>query len=433
MLRHVRWKFGVVALLGFAACTDRSTSTASVSGANQLSASLVSQPGQIVASGIAQALANPAIRLSVLQAFRSSPWVEHKLVLQQFITTPAGIELVAAAASARGVSGAEFTNLINALPLLDFYVASRTERLSWRGENAVGVALATSMSVAPSWAFTSDGRTVPYASARAAGRVLMLLHPAEAKGRRMQRQAAVVGTTIQDSDDGDIGVQFIQKLVDGDTVVYDLLKNASGRWAVMEADGRPGKELATAVRERAAAARLARRVAKEPEILADECSPDPIIPCDPGGGTGGGNPTGPGYQPPTNVTRIQTRDVCDNGFCETGNEFEFRATARNSNNLVVAQGTARITGVPCCSIAGAAWWGSVPMLFTTIAYGVTITVDVVETDSFPSPDDDFDPDPVLAVAADNGRRFQAGPDRYNEQCVDAPTNPCKALAVDFAW
>jgi hypothetical protein len=431
MLKHARRKLGVVALLGFGACSDNTSSTATVVGEGEFTARLAKQPGQEVAAGIASALANPAVRRSVLQAFRSSPWVEHKLVLQQFIATSAGTELVAAAASARGVTAAEFANLISALPLLDFYVPSRAERLSWRGENTVGVSLSTSMNVMPSWAHTSDGKAIRFASAHAVGRVLFLLHPAEAKGRRMQRQAALVGSTIQDGDDGDVGVQFIHKLGVGDSVVYDLQQNAGGKWAIMDADGRPGKELATVVRERVAAARLDGRISKEPRFRADECDPYPIIPCDNSGGTGGGNPIGPGYQQPTNVTRIQTRDVCDLE-CGAGNEFEFRASALNANNVVVMQGTARITGVECCAIAGAAWTGSVPMLYTTVASGVTIRVSIVETDQW-NPDDNFDPDPVLAVAGDNGRRFQAGPSRSGYACIDAPSNPCLALAVDFGW
>jgi hypothetical protein len=108
MLRRARRKLGVVALLGLGACSEVPTSTASAAIGRPLSASLA-EPGQEVASGIAQAMASPAIRRSVLQAFRASPWVEHKLVLQQFITTPAGRELVAAAATARGATAAELS------------------------------------------------------------------------------------------------------------------------------------------------------------------------------------------------------------------------------------------------------------------------------------------------------------------------------------
>ena len=419
MLRSAQWKFGVVAFLGFSACSEGPPPTASTANWRSLSAAVAEQPGQDVALGIAQALANPTIRLSVLQAFRGSPWVEHKLVLQQFIATTAGMEMVAAAATARGVTAAEFTNQINALPLLDFYVPSRSERLSWSGDNTVGVALSTSMKVVPTSAYISAGTAIPFASAHAMGRVLVLLHPAEAKGRRMQRQAALVGSKIQDSDDGDIGVQFIQKLGNGDSVVYDLKKNASGAWVTMQPDGSAGKELAIAVAERAAAAQRVRQASiSGPQFLCgDEC----------GGGPGGGNPP-----PSTNVTRIQTRGVCDMD-CSAGNEFEFRAKAySNSTNALVTQGTARITGVQCCSYIGAAWSGSMPMILTTIASGVYIDVDVVETDSF-SPDDNFDPNPVLRYTSDQGRRFDIGDPRYPPDCADTQSSVCRELSVDFNW
>ncbi len=199
----------------------------------------------------------------------------------------------------------------------------------------------------------------------------------------------------------------------------------------MEADGSPGKVLAIAMQERERAARATGRKVKEPTFALSECSPDPIIPCEPEGGGGSGG--GPPQSAWTNVTRIQTRDVCD-WECGPPNEFEFRARAYNANNVLVAQGTARIIGVDCCSEGGAAWIGSFPMIYTTVAYGVTIHVDVVETDIWPNPDDNFDPNPVLAVSTDNGRRFQIGPvDRYNLTCAGAPTNPCTQLAVDFGW
>src|SRR3712207_7281025 len=42
--------------------------------------------------------------------------------------------------------------------------------------------------------------------------VLMLLHPAEPKGIRMDRQPAVRGAVIQDANDGEIGVTYVDVL-----------------------------------------------------------------------------------------------------------------------------------------------------------------------------------------------------------------------------
>ncbi|MEO7995842.1 MAG: hypothetical protein ABI852_00285 [Gemmatimonadaceae bacterium] len=422
MMQRAKLKFGLVALLGLGACSEGSKPTASAEIDRPLSANVAEQPGQEVALGIAQALTDPTLRLSVLQAFRASPWVEHKLVLQQFIATTAGRELVTAAATARGVTAAEFTNQINALPLLDFYVPSRVERLSWSGDNVVGVALSTSMQVVPTSAYLSDGKAIDFASAHKAGRVLILLHPAEAKGRRMQRQAALMGSKIQDSDDGDVGVQFIQKLSNGDTVVYDLRKNASGNWAILEPNGSAGKELAIAMQERAAAATQSGRPFQTPSL----------IPC---GEEGGGDCTGGGGGTPayTNVVFVGTHEVCDMD-CTASNEFEFRAVAyTNGTTTPVLQGTARITGVDSGYIYYYPWSGSVPMIATTIASGVFIEVKVVETDPWPNPDDTFDPNPALHVLADKNKTFYIGDNRATTGLCSLSEPVCKELQVIFSW
>lgn len=420
MRRKAKWTLGVVAVFGLGACSESPPPTASAEIGSTLSSNLAEQPGEEIASGIAQALANPTIRLSVLQAFRASPWVEHKLVLQQFITTAAGQELVAAVATTRGITAAQFTGKIHALPPLDFYVPSRTERLSWSGENTVGVALSTSMRVVPTSAHTSDGGTIPFASAHDAGRVLILLHPSEAKGRRMQRQAALVGSRIQDGDDGDIAVQFIQKLRSGDTVVYDLKKTDNGKWVTMQADGSTGKELAIAVQERA---RQAGRSMGESEFLS-ECDEQVMEDC--GGGGGGG---GSSY---TNVTYIKTRSVCDMD-CTASNEFEFRAKAYNNiSNALVLQGTARITGVESGFITPDTWIDAAPMIATTTASGVWIDVNVVETDPWPNPDDNFDPNPALHSVSDKNTYFHIGDNRPWSFCTSGEP-VCRELSVSFNW
>lgn len=304
----------VAALVVISACAESTSVATGVEAIHVIDERFESRPGQEVAAGIASAMGDASIRVSVLQAFRASDWVEHKLVLQDFVTTPAGKALVALAARSRGVTAAEFSALINSLPLLDFYVPSREERLSWTGNNNVSVALSLAMNAVPASAYTSDGTTIPYSSSHEAGRVLVLLHPAEAKGRRMKRQAASEGATIQDTDDGDIGVQYIQSLGNGDSVVYDLQRTATGKWVVMKADGSHGRELAIEVRNRAAGTR------------GVESSPAPCEnteeSCEGGGGNGGGY----GSPPSTNGVRIQARGVCDMD-CNAGNEFEFRAKA----------------------------------------------------------------------------------------------------------
>ena len=187
MLTHAQLKCGVVALLGLMACSEGPPPTAGVSLATSPAVVETNDPSQSVALGIAHALANPSVRVALLKALRESPWVEHKLVLQEFIATPRGAVLAVAAAQARGMSAAAFVAQVNALPLLDFYVSSRADRLRWKGDGALGVALSTASAAAPPFAYTPDGAAIPYASARDGGRVVVVLHPAEAKGRPMQK------------------------------------------------------------------------------------------------------------------------------------------------------------------------------------------------------------------------------------------------------
>ena len=260
--------------------------------------------GDDVASGISSALQSSDIRSRVLRAFRASPYVEHKLVLQEFVQTPLGRQVVEAAASALGISEASLDAKINALPLLDFYVLGRTARKSWQGEDVLAVALTTDMRASPPKAFTSTG-PISYAQARA-NNVVLLLQPAELKGFRANPQTVSDGGVIQDQNDGEIGVQVIRYFANGDSVVIDYQKDASGNWVPWN---RSGLSL---------------------HFLVD---------CGEFCGGGGGSP-----QPSTNVVYIMTRSVCDMD-CFGGNEFEFRAKERAADGSVISTGTARITGV----------------------------------------------------------------------------------------
>jgi hypothetical protein len=150
---------------------------------------------------------------------------------------------VARAATYAATSPEALAARIDSLPALDFYVVSRADRRSWRGEDVLHVALTTTMRALPTVAYRSDGEAVPYANARTSGGVVVLLHPAESKGRRARPQAAPDGPTIQDADDGDVGVQYIQRLANGDSVVHDLRQSATGRWMTWPRDGAPGQPL----------------------------------------------------------------------------------------------------------------------------------------------------------------------------------------------
>lgn len=412
----------VAAILAFAAATACSESTGGVTGSVSDVAAVASISGsrdQALAVDIARAFETSSVRSSSLRALRASPWVEHKLVLQEFVRSSLGTPLVTELARLRGVSVESVIAEINSLPLLDFYVPSRNERLAWRGEATVRVALSLDMDTPPTHAYTSSGEHVPFLKAHEAGQVLILVHPAEEKGRRILRQRATMGEAIQDADDGDVAVQFIQTLDGGRRFLYDLTKNSLGEWVVMKDDGTPGETLAIAILRRSNdALRALNPALVDCGELVDDCS----------GGGGGGS----GTQAPTNVVRIQARSVCDMD-CTAANEFEFRAKAYSTaTNALLLQGTARVTGVASGNIWYEPWFGSVPMIFTTVASGVRIDVDVVETDPWPNPDDNFDPNPVLRTISDRGRQFHIGDARPWTFCTSGEPI-CRELTVTFNW
>ena len=275
MHKAIRLVLGAVGLVGAAGCSsDRALPVSSTVVASTRALDSDTRSGGLAAS-MARALAEASVRHAVLQALRSSPWVEHKLVLQEFVLTSAGSHFVAAVARAQGVSEREIRSQIAALPALDFYVPSREERLTWRGEDVVRVAIATS-TAAPAVAFRPDGSAVPFLSAHAPGSVLLLLHPAEPKGRRMKQQAARVGATIQDADDGDVSVQFVHRPATGDSAVYDIVFAPDGRWMTLRPDGTVSEELYAAVQRHSVTAQL-RQVGADaqPQIECGE-----VIVCD---------------------------------------------------------------------------------------------------------------------------------------------------------
>ena len=154
-----------------------------------------------------------------------------------------------------------------------------------------------------------------------------------------------------------------------------------------------------------------------------------------------GSRGGGGSPPWTNVTSITTRNAPD-GFSGIGSdcEFEFRATAFNPSTLTVVQtGTARITGVECPEYYGQAypagiggWSGSMPMIQTTIASGVYIDVDVVETD-LATPDDFYDSPPLITAASDMGRVFKGRSDVSSNPQLCSPGQTCKQVHSTFNW
>lgn len=152
---------------------------------------------QPLAQGIALALADSELRGEVRDAMRDSRWHEHKLVLQDFVKTPAGERLAAAVATALGEAPEAIAARLAALPRLDFYLPFQDHRTTWRGTPEVLVAAAFVEDAPAIAAYDVTGSPL---TLRAEDGVptspLIVLHPAEPK--RPRRDAAARGELVQE-------------------------------------------------------------------------------------------------------------------------------------------------------------------------------------------------------------------------------------------
>jgi hypothetical protein len=180
-----------------AACDAPTSTSLDLSPAEQ-------QDVQVVARSIALALQEDAVRLAVRDALRDSPWIEHKITLQEYLAGPGGEALLTTAAARGGVSVDALSARIARLPEMDFYVPSREQRLSWRGTPDVTVAATLDQDATTLDGFTSAGRAVKDATRHDTG-VVLVLAPAELRTERLRPQPLGVGQSIQAEGDGEEG------------------------------------------------------------------------------------------------------------------------------------------------------------------------------------------------------------------------------------
>ncbi|HWK89295.1 MAG TPA: hypothetical protein VNP72_04845 [Longimicrobium sp.] len=109
----------VAGLVLLAACTDGHP-LASRTGGQQAQAALLDGAG--VARVLAGGMSNAAVRSGVRDALRDSEMNEHKLVLQEFVRTPAGAALVHASAARAGMADGALLAAVARLGQTDFYV-----------------------------------------------------------------------------------------------------------------------------------------------------------------------------------------------------------------------------------------------------------------------------------------------------------------------
>lgn len=190
-----------LALATVAAGCDQATapSAPEIQTAPDLTASAVSEPGhEHLARTLAAGLSVESVRQQLLAALRQSRLNEHKVVIQQFASTPAGRRLLEAAAGASNLPITTVHELVAGLPLdMDFYVPVRSHRRTWRGSPDIAVAAILEVDAPSAIAFFPDGSERTVKSPEAAGvDAFFVLHPAEPKDPR--EGPAHDGPTIED-------------------------------------------------------------------------------------------------------------------------------------------------------------------------------------------------------------------------------------------
>ena len=167
----------VTLLVVSAACRDSAAPTGSASAEDIVA---TSSADQLVARGLALALAQETQRENLHAALRESRWMDHKLLLQDYLRTSQGGELAARAAAAVGLSEVAFRAEVAALPHMDLYLPFREHRLAWRAGEDVLVAATRDLDPAQAVAYGPEGRAVVLRQADGVPRrALLVLHPAE--------------------------------------------------------------------------------------------------------------------------------------------------------------------------------------------------------------------------------------------------------------
>lgn len=196
------------------ACADAPTATTESSRSSSASLA-ISMPsaGPSVAQGLAIAMRDASVRSRVHRAMRASLLNEHKLVLQDFLSTSEGQELFAAASAGLNLTSEAFQSRIASLPRLDFYVSFKAHRLTWKAGSDVYVAMNFDADAPSITAYGSDGQTITLRKDQGVPSVpLILLHPAEPTATRGTPQANAPGDVIQDSTDGAVATRYATSL-----------------------------------------------------------------------------------------------------------------------------------------------------------------------------------------------------------------------------
>ena len=370
----------------------------------------------LVARGFAAAMSDASIRMAVRDAMRASPLTEHKLGLQEFLQTPTGAALAAAAAAKLGVTAAEFATAVSALPAMDFYIPDEVARKTWKAgaDVRVGYLLDENGETAP--AYDRAGIVSRFIDGLGtAGKASFLIERAERKGRRIAPQPLVPGDVIQDANDGIIGGSIVEYLPDGTTKETEL--------ADIYATGPVTRDLNSLTDLKTSRFSIPR-----PLFLVADCDPDAKT-CD-GGGGGGGAPPDTSY-----LWDVEVIHVCDNGLCDQTNEFEWHTYySSNSGSTWSDRLDIRIEGIPSTYEA---IYGYIAIFKKPTYTNELLTTDVIETDDL-SGTDHFTPSPIYNaleyyVMKPEGAYMCGFYPRYHNAPEDCQQFPWSQVQQSFVW
>ncbi|MBB4637126.1 hypothetical protein [Longimicrobium terrae] len=181
-----------------------------------------------VARSVAVAMGREEVRAAVRDAMRDSPWDVHQVSLRELMGSPRGAGLLAGAAAAAGETPEVYIARLRALPDLDFSVPSRAQRRAWRGTPGVVVAASVNPEDRTVFGFGSDGQLVAGVGSASSSALVMMINPAEPRGRRGNPQPAGAGAVIQSATDGEIAEQYTWTDAKGHKTVMVPGMTASG-------------------------------------------------------------------------------------------------------------------------------------------------------------------------------------------------------------
>lgn len=227
---------GLGIVLFVSACDNQATSPEarqpSARPALSVEAQAAHQSLGLIAHAVAVALDEAEVRLAVRDAMRDSPWDVHQISLQEFASSPRGAALVRAAAAAGNETPGAFLARLQSLPDLDFYVPSRVQRRTWRGTPGAVVAASADPESGQMHAFGPNGKALPDVLNGGTGnRLVLLIVPAEPRGRRNKLQAQGAGDVIQSATDGETAVRYTWTDAAGNTTVVDPTGDGEGSFS----------------------------------------------------------------------------------------------------------------------------------------------------------------------------------------------------------